>query len=246
MCRLARVLDEQARTLDERQRGVQASRVECRLGGAAQAPAPRRFVLGEVGGALEGDRRGGVCRARDRLRRGALELARERLVGAVGHDRAMPGAAHGVAHRRRERLMGLAALAARRGAVDRRAHERMAEGHAAVDPYEALALGVVEGRERQPQPFRGALDRGEVAALVGSRQQQHAARGVGQVGHAGAERGLDRAAHRRGADDRLDPAELCVAEARGQLEQRERVAVGGLQEAVDDVGRHRAIQSGTE
>jgi hypothetical protein len=56
-------------------------RVERRLGGAAQAPAARRLVLGEVGGALEGHRRGGMCRARDRLRRRPLERAGERLVG---------------------------------------------------------------------------------------------------------------------------------------------------------------------
>ena len=84
----------------------------------------------------------------------------------------------------------------------------MAEGHAAVDAHEALALGLVEVRERQPQRLGGALHRGEVADLVGGGQQQHAARGVGQLGHARAEGGLDGAAHGRRADDRLDAVEL--------------------------------------
>ncbi len=209
MRRVAGILGERARPRDERQRSVQAPGVERRLGGAAQAPAPRGFVLGEVGRALVRDRRGGVRRPRDRLRRRCLELAGERLVGAVGHHRAMPGAAHGVAHRRGERLVGLAALAARRRAVDRGAHEGMAEGHRAVDAHELLALGIVEVRERQPEPLGGALHRGDVARLVGRGQQQHAARGVRQVCHARAEGGLDGAAHRRRPDDRLHAVELC-------------------------------------
>ena len=246
MRRVAGILGERARPRDERQRSVQAPGVERRLGGAAQAPAPRGFVLGEVGRALVRDRRRGVRRPRDRLRRRCLELAGERLVGAVGHHRAMPRAAHGVAHRRGKRLVGFAALAARRRAVDRGTHEGMTEGHRAVDAHELLALGIVEVRERQPEPLGSALHRGDVARLVGRGQQQHAARGVRQVCHARAEGGLDGAAHRWRPDDRLHAVELCRAERRGQLEQRERIAVGGPQKPLDDVGRDPAIQASAE
>ena len=91
--RVARILDERARTLDERQRGVQASRVERRLGGAAQAPAPRAGSSSERSAARSKVTAAVACAvARDRLRRRRLELPGERLVGAVGHHRAMPRA----------------------------------------------------------------------------------------------------------------------------------------------------------
>jgi hypothetical protein len=129
----------------------------------------------------------------------------------------MPDGAHGIADRGGERLVGLAALAARRRAVDRGAHERMAERHATVDAHEALTLGVVEVRERQAEALGGALHRREVADLVGGREQQHAPRGVGQLGHARPEGGLDRATQRRRADDGLDAVELRGAERRREL-----------------------------
>jgi hypothetical protein len=86
----------------------------------------------------------------------------------------------------------------------------------------------------------------ELAGVVGGGEQQHAARASRAGGHARAERRLDRAADGRRPDDRLDAVELRRAERRRQLEQRQRVAVRGLQQPRRDLARHRAVQARAE
>ena len=88
---------ERARALDERQRGVQASRVERRLGGAAQAPAPR---AGRPRRAPRRARRRpprSPARRAPGLRRRRLELAREASSARSATTARCHAAAHGIA-----------------------------------------------------------------------------------------------------------------------------------------------------
>jgi hypothetical protein len=221
-------------------------RVHRGLRGSSEPPPARRLLLGEVRRALEGHRRGGMGAAADGLHPRVLELAGQRLVGAVGHDGAVPGPADRVLNGRRRAPRGPRGARCASPSGRRPSARGGAEGHAAVDAHEARALGLVEVRERSPSASAALWTVAEVADVVGRGQQQHAPRGVGQLGHPRSEGGLDRAAHGRRADDRLDAVELGVGERRRKLQQRERVAVGRLQQARDHVGRHRAAQAGAE
>ena len=91
----------------------------------------------------------------------------------------------------------------------------MAEGHRAVDAHEALALGVVEVREREA---RGARRRARTVAMspassaAASSSTRRAASGRCVDARSGRPPRPRRA--RRRADDRLDPVELRLAERR--------------------------------
>ena len=78
-----------------------------------------------------------------------------------------------------ERLVRRTALGEARGAVDRRAHERMAEAQPrAIGGQQAGALGDVEGVGPEAQTLGGPQQRPDVAAVVGCRQHEQAARVV--------------------------------------------------------------------
>ena len=111
-----------------------------------------------------------MCAACDGLNGCFLELRRDRLVGPVGHQRSVPGRQDGVADRGREGLVNGLALAATRRAVDRGAHERMAEGNGPVQLHEARMLGRLElNGGVQPELLGRSPNRREIAGLVRRR-----------------------------------------------------------------------------
>jgi hypothetical protein len=76
--------------------------------------SPERCSLAELAGTFERGCRGRVGSPGDRLRGGGIELAGDRLVGALGHQRSMPGAANRIVEDLRQRLVGGTPLTARR------------------------------------------------------------------------------------------------------------------------------------
>ena len=214
-----------------------------------QAPAPR------AGGARRAPRPARRPRPRwpaRRVPRPAPRRPRARRRGSRRRDRPPPRGATtaltGSLTHGGERLVGLAAL----GCASPRGRPRSARADGgrstrAVDAHEALALGLVEVRERQPEALGGALRqwrgrprrRRPPAAAGGARRRAARPRAIRR-------RPRPRRAPAAGRRSARRPSSCAVAERRGELEQRERVAVRGPQEAIDDVGSHGAIQPGAE
>jgi hypothetical protein len=121
--------------------------------------------------------------------------------------------------------------------VDRRPDQRMPEHHRR--PVEAHQVGELLGlqhRRVQAQPPGGAADGGELAGALGRGQQQQRL-GVGVVpADAVQERPLQLPGQRQRLLQRLGAGPLPRGERGRQLQQRQRVAAGLLQQAAADRG----------
>jgi hypothetical protein len=237
-----RIGDVRARALDQRERGVRTAPVLCRLRGQAEPMTAPGGVHAQLRGSLERGRGARLRAPRHGLHAGGLELGGEALVGRLRDQRAVPGAAGRVVHDRAERLVGRFAVGSARRAVDRRAHQRVAERHRAVQSDQPAALGLGEVRAIEAEALGRQLDGGEVAGLVGGGEQQQPPGRLGQAGDAGAERLFHSRAHGRRAEDRLGTGQLVLAQRGRQLEQRERIAARRRHEARQDVGRRHPVE----
>ena len=158
-------------------------------GGRHEAPARRCGIGIELGGALQRAGGGRVPAAA----RGVVGREDQRLgrlvVGGGGGGGAVPRAPVDVGvvvEHGGERLVRRAALGEARGAVDRRAHERMAEAQPrALGGQQAGALGDVEGVGPEAEPLGGPQQRPDVAAVVGGRQHEQAPRVVRRAARRG-------------------------------------------------------------
>ena len=131
------------RRREQTERVVERACLELRLSRDQRALRTAPGVGRQRGRALEEGGSGGEAAARLRARRGALELGGHLLVGHGRRLRTVPRAAIRVDLRigcLRERAVGLAPLARLGRPVHRRAHERMAEHHRAVQRQQALRL----------------------------------------------------------------------------------------------------------
>ena len=206
---------------------VHAAREQRGVGRGEQAPGA--VLRTELGRALERAHGGRVAGPSSRTLGGALELGRGLLVGRDGGGGAMPGVAVGVAladQHRGQRGVGGAALARRRAAVDRRAHERVAEAHPlAVGVEQPGTLGGVERAAGHAQACGGGEHAAEVLAVVGRGEQQQPPGVLGQRADASEEGLLDPRGERHVVLQRRQPRALVLGQPAGQLEQRQRVPV---------------------
>jgi len=150
----------------------------------------------------------------------------------------MPGATVGMLlalERGGERLVDGLPLAERRPPVHRRAHQRMVEPDASLgEAHQPSRLRRPERRRAGPERPRRAEDDRRIAGLLGRRQQQRLGRHR-QAADTSEEYPLDAGAHRQRVGKRRASGELVGGQRRRQLEQREWVALGGLDQAVTHV-----------
>ena len=204
---------------------LREARQPCGLGRVAEQPRAVLAVRGEARAALE--RRGGVAvRAAPAgaLAR-VLERGRRRLVGAGRRRREMPRAPVVVAvgQRAGQRAVGGAPLLGRRGRVDGRAGQRVAEGDRAVaERDEPAPLRRRERRQVDAERRRRALEQRRVAAVAGGGERRAArARRVAEPLHPRRE-GLGDP----GGDEHRRARRRRLVRPVAQLEQRERIAAG--------------------
>ena len=126
-------------------------------------------------GALEEGGGGGQPAARLGAAGGPLELGGDVLVGAGRRLGEVPGAPVGIGlrvGRLRQRPMHAASLLRRCRPVDRRAHQRMAKPHPAVDLDQPGRLRRLERRARDPEPLRRTPQQRRIAGRLRRRHQQ--------------------------------------------------------------------------
>ena len=198
--------------------------------------APRR-VRGQRDGALQEGGRGGDPAASLRPAGRALELGGDVLVRSCRRQCAVPRAAIGVgvriAHLGEDLVHPLPA-AERRGPVDRRAHERMAEPDARPDLQQLRGLG---GRERaglDVEPPARAQDQRRVTQGLGGRQQHQSLRRLGQLADAPEVVVLDVRRKLAGGRKLEATGQLGGGHAPWQLQQGERVPPGLGDDPVTD------------
>jgi hypothetical protein len=209
-------------------------------GSGEQAPAAaRRFP--EFGGAPH---RGYCDRARaplSRPRACRFEVGRDVLMLTGEQGRTVPCTPVLILQDIRQGFMGAPPVRQACALRDSRADERMSEAERVKVDVDNAGIGRrLSGVEIQGCPGDGAgrledLAYGVVVAQRGD--QQHKARGVGQVRYAGREGTLEALGQRQAARHRL--IVLGLAGRRWQLEERERIA-GGLAEDAAARGKREA------
>ena len=216
---VARGLDQPARSLERR--GGELGRAQVRVGGRPEAGArPCR-----PGGGLERGRDGlvGPRRAGGELP-GALRVVLRQGCGN--------GAMRGAARHDAGAVIG--------GGAQERMPERHLAGGERDDPGALCVL-----QRRRVEAGRAQRTEHDVAAarLGRGRDQQRAARIVGQPVEPAREHALERRAGRQRPFDRGASFELVTAQQRGYLQQRERVAAGRVEHAAGHELGHRVVAS---
>jgi hypothetical protein len=140
--------------------------------------------------------------------------------------------------RRRQRLVDGLALAERRPPVHRRAHQRMVEPDAALgETRQPGRLGHPERLHAEPERPPGTDDDRRIAGLLGRRRKQHRLGRLREATDSFEEHPLDPGADRQRVGERRPPGELVGIQRRRQLEQRQWIALGGLDQARTNVRR---------
>ena len=143
----------------------------------------------ELGGALQRAGGGRVPAAARGVVGGQGQRLGRLVVGGGGGGGAVPRAPVDVGvvvEHGGQGLVRRAPLGEARGAVDRRAHQRMAEAQPrALGGQQAGALGDVEGVGPEAEPLGGPQQRPDVAAVVGRRQHEQPPRVVRRAARRG-------------------------------------------------------------
>ena len=133
--------------------------------------------------------------------------------------------------------MGRAPLGGAGRVVGGRAQQRMAELEVAVgDRHQPSGLGCLEILDRQPELAQGRLDHPDQAAVRAGGDQQRAALVVAEVVERAPERPLDAGARSQRLLERFTAGPLAVGQQARDLQQRERIAGGGLHQPLGDGG----------
>ncbi len=192
--------------------------------------------------ALERLRRRRMAAALDGALGRLVERLHDALVGLQRRRRQVPGAAIGLLvvalERGRERPVDRAPLVGGGGPVDRGADQRVAERDPpARDRQQPRLLGRVERELARGEGRHRALDDPRALGVVGRRGEQREPRRRGQPRDALVEHALEPARHRQRLGQRLVARELGGAQRGRQLDERQRVAVGLLEQPLADLRR---------
>ena len=215
--------------------------VELRLRGVERALDASDGVRRQLGRPLQ--ERGGRGQPATTLRTvgRVRHLGGHRLVRRRRRVRAMPGATVGIEDRVGrvgERPVHVAAVARVRRAVDRRADERMREAHACAELDQPGVLGRPRGVAADPETLGGAPQQAHIAQRLGRRGQEQKLRVARQRLDALEEAVLDAARQRARVGEPEPARELRRRQSARQLEQRERVAAG----LVEDPSLHSLVE----
>ena len=170
------VAAEQRGGVEQRAHPVERTSVPERDGCGEQPTGPHPCLGGQLGGACQGGSGGSGCSAVASPLRRVFQLHGCGLVGSDHGRGPVPGAAVTL-------LVGVedvgecavyrAPSAVGRGAVDRRAHERMAELQpVSGDGHQSGALGLVERLRRVAEGRGGGQDGGDVTGVLGGGDVQ--------------------------------------------------------------------------
>ncbi len=228
-------------------RGVEPPGLQARLRGRQRPVDAPLGIAREGDGPPEERRRGGQPAARLRPAGGALQLGGHGLVGAGRRRGQVPcatvSAGARVGHLGQREVHG-PPFARRRRAVDRRADERMQEGHALPDHQEPL--GLVRRRLADPEPLDRAPDQQRVVDRLRGGDEQQQPRIVGQRLQASQEALLDPPRHLGGGLQAERRRQLRGGQGPRQLEDGQRVPPGLGHETADDALVDAARDDGGE
>jgi hypothetical protein len=161
------------------ERRVRCRSIELRLRGSQGPPPPLRRIGGQLGRA----RQEGRSRRRAPTGLGpvgrALQLAGHRLVDTHCRLSTMPRPTIGIGiriGRLSQRPMRISPLRRGSRSIDGGARQRVTEPHALVDHQQALRLGLVRGRRRDPEPLGGAPEQQRIPERLRRRNQQQTPR----------------------------------------------------------------------
>jgi hypothetical protein len=208
-----------------------------RVGGCSETPQRFVPVWSEPSGALQRGRSGREPGTAARVPRGHLECGGHGFVGTERGGREMPRAllGPGVPARVGERAMRRPSLGRWSRVVERRPHEGVAELEpGAHQPDEAGVLGSLQRGTIEPQGAERASDDRQLAGGRDSGNEQRSTGLFGQCLSPPGERALDAHPGRQRLLERRDPGKLIVREHARQLDQRERVPPGRIDQPVGD------------
>ena len=214
------------------------------LGRADQPPGPRRRLQGERGGPLQRGRGRGRATAEAGPAGRRLQRRGGRLIRADRGRGQMPGPPVGVepvGQHRDHRLVD--GLAGREGGalVDGRGDQREAEPQLlAVDFDQPGPLGRLKGLGAHAKGGAGRQHGGQVANVLGRRDQEQRL-GLGrEPPHPGQERPLRPGTERQPRGQQRAAVELVAGQDRRKLRQGQRVPVGLVDQPVADLVRDLA------